>query len=59
MLRNRAKRRLREAAARCVLKSDTVYVLIADRAVLEAPFADLVGAINRCIGEQFVSEERA
>ncbi len=59
VLRNRAKRRLREATARCVLKSDTVYVLIADRAVLNAPFASLVGAINRCIGDQSVAEERA
>ncbi|MDJ0953248.1 MAG: ribonuclease P protein component [Acidimicrobiia bacterium] len=59
VLRNRAKRRLREAAARCALKSDTVYVLIADRAVLTAPFAGLVSAINRCTGEESVSEERA
>ena len=59
VLRNRAKRRMREAAARCELKSDTVYVLIADRAVLTAPFASLIGSINRCIGEQSVAEERA
>ena len=59
VLRNRAKRRLREAAARCALKSDTVYVLIADRGVLTADFDGLIGSINRCIGEQSVAEERA
>ena len=57
--RNRAKRRLREAAARCGLKSDTVYVLIADRGVLEADFHRLIGWIERCIGDEAVAEERA
>ena len=57
VLRNRAKRRLREAAARCVLKSDTVYVLIADRAVLTADFDRLVDAISRCTGDQPVAKE--
>lgn len=59
VLRNRAKRRLREAAARCALRSDTVYVLIADQGVLTADFASLIRAINRCIGELSVAEERA
>lgn len=59
VLRNRAKRRLREAAARCDLKSDTVYVLIAGRSTLTADFDELISAIRRCIGERPVAEERA
>lgn len=59
VLRNRAKRRLREAAARSALRSDTVYVLIADPGVLTADFASLIRAIDRCIGESSVAEERA
>ena len=59
VLRNRAKRRLREAAAHCALRSDTVYVLIADQGVLTADFASLIEAIDRCIGEVSVAEERA
>ena len=46
--RNRAKRRLREAAAKSHLKRDTVYVLIADRGVLNAPFDRLIGWIDGC-----------
>lgn len=56
MARNRAKRRLREATARCVLKDDTVYVVIADRPVLTADFEELVGwiaaAIDKCGTEE-------
>jgi len=59
VLRNRAKRRLREAAARCSLKSDTVYVLIADRGVLTADFESLVRWIERCAGTQGHREENA
>ncbi len=59
VLRNRAKRRLREAAARSELRSDTVYVLIADRGVLVADFDGLVSSIDRCIGERPVGKERA
>ncbi len=58
VLRNRAKRRLREAAARCVLKSDTVYVLIADRSVANADFGDLIEAIKACTGERPAAKER-
>jgi ribonuclease P protein component len=52
VVRNRAKRRMREAASRCGLKSDTVYVLIADRGVLTADFDSLVRWIKRCTEEQ-------
>jgi len=55
--RNRAKRRMREAAARCSLKSDTVYVLIADRGVLTAQFGSLIRWIERCAERQRHSEE--
>lgn len=44
--RNRAKRRLREAASRSNLKRDTVYVLVAERGVLTANFDSLVGWIS-------------
>lgn len=44
--RNRAKRRMREAAARCHLKADTVYVLIADRDVVRVEFDRLVNWIR-------------
>lgn len=48
VVRNRAKRRLRAAAARSRLESDTVYLLIADRGVLDAEFGKLVRWIDRC-----------
>ncbi len=51
--RNRAKRRLREAAALCSLKADTVYVLVADRVVLTADFESLV----RWVGDAAKTEE--
>ena len=44
---------------RCALRSDTVYVLIADRSVLEVSFDRLIRAINRCIGEAAVAKDRA
>jgi len=48
VVRNRAKRRLRAAAAQSRLESDTVYLLIADRGVLDAEFGRLVRWIDRC-----------
>ncbi len=59
VLRNRAKRRMREAAMRSPLRSDTVYVLIADRSIFDVSFDGLIGAINRCLGETAVAEDRA
>jgi len=58
VMRNRAKRRMRAATSRCVLKSDTVYVLVADRGVLSADFERLVGWISRCTADRTVGEER-
>ena len=55
--RNRAKRRLRAAAAHSKLKRDSVYVLIADRGVLDASFARLVEWIDRCVKELSVAGE--
>lgn len=44
--RNRAKRRLREALCRVPLRNDREYVVVAERAVAEAPFEDLVGWVK-------------
>lgn len=57
VLRNRAKRRLRAAAAQSRLESDTVYVLIADRGVLDAEFGRLVRWINHCAVKMSVTGE--
>jgi ribonuclease P protein component len=58
VLRNRAKRRLREAVAHCELRDDTVYVLIADQSVLAEDFSTLVESIERCVGDGSVAENR-
>ena len=55
--RNRAKRRLREAASRCPLQPDTVYVLVAERGVLTAHFDSLVDWIGTCVGKMTSKEE--
>lgn len=52
VLRNRAKRRMREAASQIALKPDTVYVLVADRGVLTTDFDSLVKGIGRCLVEE-------
>ena len=57
--RNRAKRRMREAAARCELRSDTVYVLVAETGVLSADFGSLIGWIDRCVSKEPTVEARA
>jgi len=49
---------MREAVSRCSLKSDTVYVLVADRGVLNADFERLVRWLDRCIGEQLTALEK-
>ena len=56
--RNRAKRRMREAASRCTLKPDTVYVLVADRGVLTADFDSLVDWINTCSAVPRAAKEK-
>jgi len=45
--RNRAKRRLREAAARVPLERDTAYVLVASTEVAEVPFSRLTDWLRR------------
>lgn len=45
--RNRIKRRLRTAADRIELKPGTDYVIIASSEVADAPFAKLVGWLER------------
>lgn len=57
VMRNRAKRRMRAATSRCVLKRDTVYVLIADQGVLTADFERLVSWISSCTADLTVVEE--
>jgi len=53
--RNRAKRRLREALAHAPLRPDRDYLVVAGRAVLEAPFPQLVSWVAQAVEEQ-VSE---
>ena len=55
--RNRAKRRMRAAVSRCVLKRDTVYVLIAEHGVLTADFDNLIRWISRCTADLPSAEE--
>ena len=50
--RNRAKRRLREAAARVPLRAGRDYVVTASHAVIEAPFEDLVAWLARAVTEE-------
>jgi ribonuclease P protein component len=57
VVRNRAKRRLRAAIAQSRLESDTVYVLVADKGVLEAEFGRLVGWIERCLEKMTLAGE--
>jgi len=53
--RNRAKRRLREALAQAPLRPDRDYVVVAARAVLDAPFPQVVAWVVQAVEEQ-VSE---
>jgi ribonuclease P protein component len=55
--RNRAKRRMRAAASCVPLKSDTVYVIVADRGVLTADFERLVRWIRRCSSSSDAAQE--
>jgi len=47
--RNRAKRRLREAAARVALRHGRDYVLVATQAVNEAPFEGLIDWVRAAV----------
>ena len=47
--RNRAKRRLREAASRSKLRPDRVYVFIADEEILTAKFSQILQWVNEAV----------
>lgn len=47
--RNRAKRRLREAAQRAGLRPNTAYVVVASSDVLEAPFDVVAGWMEQAV----------
>lgn len=49
VVRNRAKRRLREALARVELADGTAYVVVASPEVAEAAFDDIVGWVRQAI----------
>ena len=49
--RNRAKRRLREAAARTALPSRTDYVIIADPETLTVPFDVLLESLSDAVAD--------
>ena len=53
--RNRVKRRVREALAHAPLRGDRDYVVVAGRAVLQAPFPQVVAWVVQAVEEQ-VSE---
>jgi ribonuclease P protein component len=57
VVRNRAKRRMREAASRISLNPDTVYVLVADRGVANTEFERLVDWLGNCVDQSIVNEE--
>jgi len=50
--RNRAKRRLREAARRIALEPATAYVFVASREVLHVPFDTLVDWVRTSAARQ-------
>ena len=50
--RNRAKRRLREAMSRAPLAEDRDYLVVAGRAVVEAPFPEVLGWVLRGVEER-------
>lgn len=57
--RSRAKRRLREAAARVRLEPGTAYVLIASAEVGDVPFSRLVAWLERAVAADGADEEDA
>jgi ribonuclease P protein component len=50
--RNRAKRRLREAAHRAPLRNNTAYVLVASEAVVDVAFDDLVEWVTGAVSNE-------
>jgi len=53
--RNRAKRRLREATDAVALASNTAYVVVASREVLDASFDELVHWVSKAVGTDAMS----
>ena len=57
VVRNRAKRRLREAMARVTLRDGITYVVIAQPGVDGAPFGQLVAGLEAAVGTPANPEE--
>jgi ribonuclease P protein component len=55
--RNLAKRRLREAVRRVSLAQGTTYVIVADRSVVDAPFASIVASLEYAIRDGAVRDQ--
>lgn len=51
VLRNRAKRRLREAIRQVELRPDTAYVVVASTSTVAVPFDALIEALGQAIVE--------
>lgn len=49
VLRNRAKRRMREAVARAPIRPGHAYVLVASPAVVDAPFEELAAWVKEAV----------
>lgn len=49
--RNRAKRRLREAVAQAPLCRDRDYLVVADRAAVQAAYSEVLGWVLRAVEE--------
>jgi ribonuclease P protein component len=47
VVRNRAKRRIREALARAELREATSYIIVALPRIVDADFADIAGWVRR------------
>jgi ribonuclease P protein component len=52
VLRNRAKRRLREVMAGAPIRRGHDYIVVASGAVLDARFAELVEWVSRAVQEE-------
>ena len=57
VVRNRAKRRLREATAQVALRDGTAYVVIAQPGIETAPFSQLVEWLTAAVGAPLTAEE--
>ena len=55
--RNRAKRRLREAARRAPLRPNTAYVVVASKSVNDVEFSKLVGWLSDAVSDDASIED--